>query len=212
MPVGSGCGGGGVFGGMLKDMGGGAALAAALTVGGTVGVVGTAALQPSEIRLSSEDRELLRKGMSSEIRLSAEDRDLLRKGMSSEIRFADGDRDLMKNGIKGDIRISDPDKDLLRNGMRVAVDAASLQDAADRLKEAADRLDKSGLGSSITTLSQRIDALRVAVDRKDLTARVDLRPVTSEIERTNAHLNQLKELVGNGNPRRNVRGQEGGSR
>ncbi len=49
--------------GAVRGMGAGAALAAALTVGGTVGVVGTVSLAPSEVSLSKEDRALLRSGL-----------------------------------------------------------------------------------------------------------------------------------------------------
>jgi len=51
------------FAGMVRGLGTGAAMAAALTVGGTLGVVGTVSLAPAEVSLSKEDRALLRSGV-----------------------------------------------------------------------------------------------------------------------------------------------------
>lgn len=206
--------GGGAFGGMLQDVGTGAALATALTVGGTLGVAGTVALQPSEIRLSNEDRELLRKGMSSEIRLASEDRELLRKGMASEIRFASEDRKLFEKGINGEIGIRGEDRELLKllQIQLEKLDAESLQKAAASLSEAAERLKGSELNPSIIALSQRIDSMRIAVEKKDMTVKVDLEPVRKELEKIDGNLQGLRNVVGEVSPRRNVRGQEGGSR
>ena len=51
------------IGGMVQSLGPGVALAAALTVGGTVGVVGTVKLKSNEITLSADDRKLLREAI-----------------------------------------------------------------------------------------------------------------------------------------------------
>jgi hypothetical protein len=55
--------------GAVHSFGTGAALATALTVGGTVGVVGTLTVAPGVVHLSSEDRELLQKGIKVNVEL-----------------------------------------------------------------------------------------------------------------------------------------------
>ncbi len=55
------------LGTLIERLGTSAALATALTVGGTIGIAGTMALSSTELTLSREDRELLRQGMTMQI-------------------------------------------------------------------------------------------------------------------------------------------------
>ncbi|WP_088279597.1 hypothetical protein [Ideonella sp. A 288] len=123
-PVGAaGVGAVGGLGEVIHNFGTGAALVAALTVGGTLGVAGTVALAPGEVSLSSTDRALLKDGLS--IRLAAPD-----------LRLTEGDRALL-SGLGGGVPVG-PDW----RGPTLA-----LENAAARLSEAASALQGSGSGT-----------------------------------------------------------------
>lgn len=216
---GAGAAAGGGLGGVLGPLGAAGALAGALTVG----VVGTVALAPGEVRLSDADRALLDKGLS--LRMDA-----------AALKLDDADRALLRSGI----RVS-------ADGSALVDPAKHLSDAAEQLFAAAKRLGEvappqpgaSPPTRSITvvldpTLRAAIDALRSEVivlrerirggsasaDDPGLTAAVNrLQATLALIERrlpadptlTQA-LKDLQTAVENIAPRRNVRGQDGATR
>lgn len=219
----------------LQPLGAQAALATALTVGGTVGVVGTVALSPGEVRLSADDRALLKDGL--QIKLS-----------SGELRLTEDDRKRLDTGLKIDVsgRIdTQPLRDLAepaREGL------SALQAAATRLGAAADRLGSgSGTGGGAgggaggdAAMRQAVSELRAAVDTlarqlRDpqrppadpsitalsvqvqrlgdaLAQRPDLGELRQEIRAVTSALGELKTAVQQSSPSRNVRGQEGSNR
>jgi hypothetical protein len=216
--------------GSLQHLGGGAALATALTVGGTVGVVGTVAMSPGEVRLSAEDRTLLKDGL--QVRVAG-----------GELKFSDADRSRFDQGL----RIDTSTLTELLPSARAAV--AALQRAADSLQEATARLDPAAgrpggaggggtgdggavmktvvdLQQSIRRLTVRLEQpLTVAPDPRiptlvenvnelvlALKTRQDLAPLTRQIEDVTRALKELKDSVDKSSPRSNVRGQEGGTR
>lgn len=202
-------GAGGLMSG-LQHLGGGAALASALTVGGTLGVVGTLSVAPGEVRLSAEDRALLKEGLS--------------------VKLAGGE---LVQGLKVDIsgRIDASELKGLAEPARQTLDA--LRQAGDRLASAADRLRA---GEPDRELKLAIDALRAAIGTlkpgtgdpavSKLTERLselvvrlenpapplDLKPLRDDIKAVTEALKGLKDSVDAASPRRNVRGQEGAAR
>lgn len=211
--------------GSLHQLGGGAALATALTVGGTVGVVGTLTMTPGEVRLSAEDRALLKDGLQVKV-------------AAGELNFSEADRARFDRGL----RIDASGLDELGMSTRTALDA--LERAADGLQIAAQQLDaaagRSGNGGSssavtktvielqqaISQLAVRLEQpLSVAPDERITTLttnvnalvdalqnRQDLAPLKKQIEDVTTALGKLKESVDRSSPRSNVRGQEGGTR
>ena len=210
--------------GAVHTFGAGAALATALTVGGTLGVAGSVGLSNSEIRLSAEDRALLKAGLN--VRLAA-----------GELQLAEADRALLRNGFRVDGGGAD------WQGMLRA-----LQISAARLDEAADKLLRMG-GNTGPVVLQTIGELRVAIS--DLSKKLPspggapnagleaaLQKLVLQVEKLDTRLSSLNagsagstESIGSVlveirkalealqksietiSPRRNVRGsQEGGAR
>jgi len=79
LPTAAGVAAGGGLGQLVERVGTTAALATALTIGGTLGVAGSVALGPGEVSLSAADRALLRDGLS--VRMEAADRAALDHGI-----------------------------------------------------------------------------------------------------------------------------------
>lgn len=217
--------GAGGVGYLIHQMGSGAALATALTIGGTLGVAGTVALAPTELRLSDPDRALLRQGMALKLDAGA-------------LQLNPDDRRLLSAGI----RVS-------ADGSALYDPAKHLSDAAERLFAAAERigglpppqppgsaasitvaLDRplqlalTDLKTEVTRLSQRIGgspsgAAPPADDASLIGAMNQLRDKIDAVERKltkgsdlDTALGELKTAVENIAPRRNVRGQDGGPR
>lgn len=222
-------GGGGGFGRALAQLGEGAALATALTIGGTLGVAGTVALSPSEIRLSDADRALLKEGLN--VRMDA-----------GVMKLNDDDRRLLNGGI----RVS-------ADGSALVDPAKHLSDAAERLFAAAHRLVEvkfpqpasaasvpqeritlildpslrlamSELRTEIIQLQTRIHGnaasgaapagepgLTGAVTKLQATLEAIERKLPADPALATA-LRELKTAVENIAPRRNVRGQDGGTK
>lgn len=215
----SGAAGGGGLGGVLGSLGTAGMLAGALTVG----VVGTVALAPSEIRLSDVDRALLEKGLN--LRMDA-----------GALKLNDADRALLNGGI----RVS-------ADGSALIDPAKHLSDVAEQLLAATKRFEElkfpplppqpisvaldpalvkeiSELRTQIVQLSQRvrIDApggpprpedpgLTAAVTRLHATLAAIEKKLPVDPALTEA-LKNLQTAVENIAPRRNVRGQDGGTR
>jgi hypothetical protein len=201
----------------LQKLGGGTALASALTVGGTLGVAGTLALAPGEVRLSAEDRALLKDGLN------------LKLG-SGELRFDAADRELLARGL----RVDAGELKALTVPAREAL--AALADSADKLAAAAERLRAAGpdtaLADAVRQLRDEVARLRTASDAAPLLARVttiqalvqkieqagpprselDLTPLREDIRAVTKALTDLRTSVEATGPRRNVRGQEGVAR
>ena len=186
--------GGGGVGYLLHQMGSGAALASALTLGGTLGVAGTVALAPAELRLSQADRALFKEGIAL-------------KPDAGALQLNPDDRRLLSAGI----RVS-------ADGSALYDPAKHLTDAAQRLFEAAD------LRTEVTRLSLRIagspsSAAPPAPDPTLIGAMNQLRDKIEAVERKltqgsdlDKALGELKTAVENIAPRRNVRGQDAGPR
>lgn len=217
--------GAGGVGYLIHQMGSGAALATALTIGGTLGVAGTVALAPTELRLSDPDRALLRQGMALKLDAGA-------------LQLNSDDRRLLSAGI----RVS-------ADGSGLYDPAEHLSDAAERLFAAAERLERltpppppgsaasitvtldrplqlalNDLRTEVTRLNQRIGgsssgAVPPAHDPTLIGAmnqlRVKIGAVESKLTKgsdLDTALGELKTAVENIAPRRNVRGQDGGPR
>lgn len=222
---------GGLLGG-LQHLGGGAALATALTVGGTLGVVGTVTLSGGEVRLSAEDRSLLKEGLN--VKLSG-----------SELGLTENDRRLLREGIKLDVsgRVDTSALEALAEPARSAL--RDLAAAGQRLSAAADRLQRpivpaasastgdpgltsvvADLRRAITVLNERLSrplavagdpALPQLVERLDrlverLGQPTNLESLRKEISLVTSALNGLKKSVDDASPRSNARGDAGGSR
>ncbi|HRH86835.1 MAG TPA: hypothetical protein PLO41_08300, partial [Rubrivivax sp.] len=215
----SGAAAGGGLGGVLGSLGTAGMLAGALTVG----VVGTVALAPSEIRLSDVDRALLEKGLN--LRMDA-----------GALKLNDADRELLNGGI----RVS-------ADGSALIDPAKHLSDVAERLFAATKRFEElkfpplpqqpisvaldpalvkeiSELRTQIVQLSQRIrinapggpprpddPGLTAAVSRLHATLAAIEKKLPVDPALTEA-LKNLQTAVENIAPRRNVRGQDGGTR
>lgn len=216
--------------GTMQHLGAGAALATAATVGGTLGVVGTIGLSSGEIKLSAEDRALLKEGFNvklaaGELRLSAEDRSLLlEKGVL----------------VRVDVSASAPAGANL-NGVDAAV--AALTAAEERLLAALKELRTvSGAAALSSSINGLRDAIVALTNRLPLRVNVDLnlKPVIDKLETVRAEIESLKNKPGapaptlqtvvealgkietqvrtleqsvrGAAPRSNVRGQEGGAR
>jgi hypothetical protein len=235
---------------LVQQVGTSLALAAAVTVGGTLGVAGTVALQPSQIALSQEDRELLKAGIGVSIgsglqgNLSPLDRELLQKNIDTMASFTGA-------------RLSDKDKELLAQGVSIGLDKEALRTLSSTtetvqklLAAVKDLQNNSGFKVNLTVDSmddralQRVaNALAMAVasqysltplSLKDLAssiakleyeiAALKAQPPASrvldkmyeQLTRLNVNLEKTKEDLSTrleaGIPRRNIRGQDGGSR
>lgn len=215
--------GAGGIGHLFQQFGTGAALATALTVGGTLGVAGTVALAPSDLTLSLTDRALLKDGLS--LRFDG-----------STFKLNDDDRQLLGNGMR-----------ITADGSALDNPATQLTAAANSLDAAAQRFSKlnfpplpnitpgppggttvvldqstlmavNSLKNEISQLKERIRA--TSADGADLTSALTaLRRTLDSIEQKPLTdpkladaLTQLKEAVERIAPRRNVRGQDGGGR
>lgn len=211
--------GAGGIGYLIHQMGSGAALATALTIGGTLGVAGTVALAPTELKLSDADRALLKDGMP--LRVDAPD-----------LKLNDADRSLLREAIRdaGDASVS-IERTTQLNSATLALVLAVNKFFADQPKPAsspgATRLvidpqlltAVNSLKDEIGQLNDRIRA-KAPSDTGDLTSAVtQLRRTLESIESrlpkepTLAKaLTDLKNAVDNIAPRKNVRGQEGGTR
>lgn len=194
-------GSGGLLDG-LQQLGTGTALAAALTVGGTLGVVGTVSLAPTELRLSAEDRALLKEGLNIRV---------------------DGGPAIDTEALRA---LAEPARQALRS---LESAGERLQAAADRIP-AQGRADPAlaralgELGQAIAALSRRFEQpltvrsdpgltsmnnqISSLVEKLDKLVPQDNTALKSEIEGVTKALRQLKESVDSSNPRRNARGQE----
>lgn len=213
----------GGLGGLMQQFGSGAALAAALTVGGTLGVAGTVALAPATLNLSETDRALLREGLAMRVDVG-------------RVELDAGDRQLLRDGIQ-----------VHANASALEGPAGQLSRAAAALNEAVVNFSRwpsaasapnvrvtanldpalmTAIGDLRVAVASLRDRIRVvgsagqtasAADDADLTsALVALRRTLIDIEKrlpsdpTLAKaLTQLKDAVEGVAPRRNVRGQEG---
>lgn len=211
--------GAGGLAGLLGQLGTAGALAGALTIG----VVGTVALAPTELRLSDTDRALLEKGLN--LRMDA-----------GALKLNDADRALLNGGI----RVS-------ADGSALIDPAKHLSDAAEQLFAATKRFEElkfpplqaqpisvtldpalvnqiADLRTQVVQLSLRIrvsaPGSAVQPDDPGLTGTVTrLQTTLAEIEKKlpvdpalTAALKSLQTAVENIAPRRNVRGQDGGTR
>ena len=197
----------------------------------TVGVVGTVALAPTELKLSETDRTLLRDGMALRVEAGA-------------LKLNDDDRLLLRSGI----RVS-------TDGSALYDPANHLNEAAERLFAAAERfgtltfpppplpqpasaasvpitltLDPALRGAmtelrnELVRLQQRIGGNTAsnypAAPDADLIGainqlRLKIEAVEAELTKgsdLDKALGELKKAVDSIAPRRNVRGQEGGPR
>lgn len=222
--------------GAVHNFGTGAALATALTVGGTLGVVGSVTMAPGEVRLSAEDREILQKGIKVNLAVD-----------SGQLQL----REIVE-GAQGATR-----------GLQIAAEA--LQEAADRLQKGSggagepdaikvlgdiltverqvqvlldrmskgETLSKAAVDSAVGAVNTRLDQLVQSVNRLAGTSPASLPRVTqpssaspaapasgpssltdvvTELRAVRKMLDDLQRAVAGGNPRANVRGQEGGQR
>jgi hypothetical protein len=171
----------GGMGYLIHQMGSGAALATALTIGGTLGVAGTVALAPTELKLSETDRALIKQGMT----LRADE--AVAKGVPLRV---DGSALRVEPPV---LRLSEDDLKKLRNGSTETVDASSLNSSARNLSSAATELDKAA--KEVAKLKPQAPASAAS----GITVALDP-------ELRNA-LNNLQSSVDRIAPRRNVRGQ-----
>ena len=207
-PLGSG------IGQLVHQMGTNMAFAAAITVGGTLGVAGTIALQPSQVSLSAEDRELLRKGIkgsvdTASLSLTEEDRKLLTEGVrvrldeDTVMRLTTA-TERMKEAVeslatwKPTTPVSDPTKLEFENKSLAAL---------NNLKDAIQGASSSGSPpkpGSLQELTAAINGLKQSVEKlpKDETLARALDTIVVGLSNTVASVA----------PRRNIRGQEGSTR
>ncbi|QHI97572.1 hypothetical protein GT347_05965 [Xylophilus rhododendri] len=184
-----------------------AALAAALTVGGTLGVAGTVALAPAEISLSAADRTLLREGLS--MRMEA-----------APLRLDPGDLQALRQRDAINVDASS----ILTSATELSKAAKDISSAADRLQQA--RTDAEAVKTIITrlqTLDEWIQKLTLAIGTGGASSSKALAATIADLNVTLADLNKklpaepgltkaiddLKNSIKDIGPRRNVRGQEG---
>ena len=164
---------------LIHQMGSGAALATALTIGGTLGIAGTVALAPTELKLSDVDRALLKDGMALRVD------EALKSGVPLRV---DGTALRVDPPV---LRLSEDDLNKLRDGTKATVDASGLNEPARRLTAAATELDKAAKEvAKLKPPAPAASGITVALDP----------------ELKNA-LNNLQSSVDRIAPRRNVRGQ-----
>ena len=198
---------------LVQQVGTSMALAVAVTVGGTLGVAGTVALQPAQIGLAPEDRELLRGGLRTAgeagvLRLADEDRLLLRSGVGVQLdeasvrRLTEAATQLQSavDGLRGwSPRASDA-------RLEVKLEKASLE-ALTKLEAALRETSRTGTPApegSVQALVQAVNKLE-----KTLSALPANPELANAIARVVAG---LSDTVAAGAPRRNIRGQDGGAR
>lgn len=203
----------GGIGQLVQQMGSGIFLASALTVGGTLGVAGSVALQPSQISLSAADRELLKGAIKSpadgaRLKLDDEDRRVLKEGLHIRLD-KEAEQTLLtaaatfEAALKGLAAWSPPVASAPAGTLRVALDPASL-DALNQLKIAINLAVTSSTPGSF-------QALRDALLK--LESKLDALPSKGELAQAlKAPLDQLTRAVNAVAPRQNIRGQEGAPR
>lgn len=192
---------------LVQQMGSGMALATALTVGGTLGVAGSVALQPSQISLSAEDRALLKSGLQgstdgARLRLDEEDRKFLQEGVRIRLDSE------TEEGLRGAaatfeavfaklINWTPPPASGPPGGtVKVTLDSDSI-DALNKLKVAIDLAVTSKTPGSFLSLHDAI--LR-------LEQRLAVLPEREPLTEALAELTRAVRAV---SPRQNIRGQEG---
>lgn len=219
-PIGTGAdvAAGGGLGYLIHQMGTGAVLATALTIGGTLGVAGTVALAPTELRFSDTDRTLLKDGMALRVNGGELKVNVSADGSALQdpaLRLATAAIALSAAAAK---------LDSIMNS-RLPASAAMTLDAGDSLRTLVANLQEQIrlLGNSIGSAASSWDLARttrtIATIERRL-ERIESRlPEASNAKELNEALNgiksaleALKPAVEGIAPRRNVRGQDGGSR
>lgn len=194
----------------VQQMGTSAALAAALTVGGTLGVAGSVALQPAQVSLSDEDRALLHTGLKGQVevagmRMSDDDRRALQDGVRIRLD-EDSTKRLMEVAQALDRAIASwpnlpPPGPRVRTLLEVDSDTRKLlEDLRDRINKAAPSdpaASQPDLTTAISQLQQTLAGLKQDPELKEA--------LRSAVE-------DLKKTVRAGGPRQNIRGQDGGTR
>lgn len=223
-----GAAGAGGFGHFIEQMGSGAALATALTIGGTLGVAGTVALAPAEVTLSSADRALLKDGLSLRVD-------------GGTLKLNDNDRQMLVNGIRVNVdgaalegparRLTSAAEDLTTAATKLGgltnPASPSASGATTLVADASLRKLATDLQLQIRLLRERMEggasapevARAVLVIEKRLETIETRLPSDANGKALNDALNgiksalmDLKPSVDGIAPRRNVRGQDGGNR
>jgi len=212
--------------GSVQSLGTGAALATALTVGGTLGVVGTVSLAPGEIRLSAQDREALEKGIKVNLALDVGQpaiRDLLERAKLSVDDLQTAAQTLreaaleLRRGGGGDPGIEkalDSIDQTLR-GIREPLGSVRDEIVAGRADFNAQLRD---VNKQLLAMISAIRAIRIPDQTRPPTPAssgsgpASLDTIQAQLVRINETLSAIQSTVAGTNPRRNVRGQEGGSR
>lgn len=201
----------------LRSMGEGALIASALTVGGVVGVAGTVAFAPdATVRLSEEDRELLRKGMSLTLAVPEGEKGWVAdslKALAGALPASAGQPDEPKALAELGRRLGEVEADLKKvsselarlgaasdANTRLVVSAVSSAAAAATAASAAASVRSPALAGSIDKLWGSINVLSGAIDKL---ADPSLKTTLGNIERK---LNEIHAEIGTTSPRRNIRG------
>jgi hypothetical protein len=210
----------GSFGELVQQMGSGVALATAITIGGTLGVAGSVALQPAEVSLSAEDRALLRQARTPGD--TGRDGSAGAKGDKGDPGPQGGGVDVPALELSPEAR-SALDRGIdLKGAPELTRAAADLRAAARALEVALRNGVKLDAGDH-----QLLQQLKLVIRSTDAKAGEpqDLTTAIHNLQQTLAVLNRnetppalkkpledLMRAINNVAPRQNIRGQEGGAR
>jgi len=222
----------------VHNFGTGAALAAALTVGGTLGVVGTVTVAPGEVRLSSEDRTMLQKGIKVNLALDLDQpsvRVIVDNTQSAliELRLA-VDKLRAATGGAGQGGGSDDrlvglletllaiEREMLRlieklvakpDVTRTGLTAADLAKEVTRLTSRLDSMIDGikGIGGQESSPGGRTTAA-AGRPASGAVTNASLADIATELKAVQTKLDDVKKEIARTNPRSNIRGQEGAQR
>ena len=191
------------------------ALATAVTVGGTLGIAGTVALQPSQISLSAEDRDLLRTGIKGSVdvgnlKLTDQDRWLLSNPVQVKLDEQTVERltvatQQMEAAVKL-LAAWKPGPPPGGSATQVTFDTKSYE-ALNNLSVALVKATSSGEPASAGSLQALANAV------KELKVSLEKLPEDEKLTKALGRVVEgLSNTVASSSPRRNIRGQEGGSR
>jgi hypothetical protein len=206
--------------GVVHNFGTGAALATALTVGGTLGVVGTVTMAPGEVHLSKEDRDLLQKGIKINVGLGDGKISLneLTDGARSAIRELQVAADRLREAadkLPTKFEVTGPGGQTQLSELKIKIDGLTKEVAELNIRVAGGGgLSKTTLDAATKAVTDKLEDVRLAVDKiaGKGSAPGSLAEVNAKLDTIDRSLGDVKKAVEGTNPRRNVRGQEGGLR
>ena len=195
----------------------GAALATALTVGGTLGVVGTISVAPGEIHLSAQDRELLQKGAKVTLTLDEKQFGGVRTVLDETRSAVSGLRDASKDLREAAERLrNEPEPEFLK----VLEEIRYFNRRLDEIQILVDRRISTASPETVEAINRvtsKIGEVVVAIEKMKGSTTGDQKSeingdVVMQLRDINTKLGNIHTAVTEGNPRANVRGRDGGER